>query len=318
MPNASAKPNIVVDSPLSDSLRRMLSERCELLPWSATEQGTHESVTGIYTFGHPHLDGSMMDHFPELKVISNFGVGVDHINVADAISRDIPVGNTPGVLDGATADMAFALLMAAGRKVVAGDRYARSREFTVYDPGYILGREIHSQTLGIIGLGRIGYQIARRAIGFDMRVMYHNRHRHENAEQQIGVQYATFDELLQQSDYVVISVPLNDETRGMIDAIALNQMKSTAILINIGRGPLVDTEAITTALQQKRIYAAALDVTDPEPLPRDHPLLALDNVTLTPHLGSATEQTRHRMAELSIENLMCGLTDKALIHEVTP
>lgn len=318
MPNASAKPNIVVDSPLSDSLRHTLSERCELLPWSATEHGTHESVTGIYTFGHPHLDGSMMDHFPELKVISNFGVGVDHINVADAISRGVPVGNTPGVLDGATADMAFALLMAAGRKVVAGDRYARSPEFSVYDPGYMLGREIHNQTLGIIGMGRIGYQIARRATGFDMRVMYHNRHRQENAEQQIGVQYATFDELLQQSDYVVISVPLNDETRGMIDATALNQMKSTAILINIGRGPLVDTEAITTALQQKKIYAAALDVTEPEPLPRDHPLLALDNVTLTPHLGSATEQTRHRMAELSIENLMCGLADKALIHEVAP
>ncbi|HZN34054.1 MAG TPA: NAD(P)-dependent oxidoreductase, partial [Pirellulaceae bacterium] len=176
--------------------------------------------------------------------------------------------------------------------------------------------EVHGSTLGIIGLGRIGRQIARRARGFEMTVLYHNRRRDEAAEVSLGVRYAALGELLAASDYVVLSCPLTDATRGLIGAAALAKMRPTATLVNISRGPVVDTAALTAALQERRIYAAALDVTDPEPLPRDHPLLALDNVIIAPHLGSATEQTRQRMAEISVENLFRGLASQPLLFEV--
>lgn len=308
-------PQVIADTPLAPAIERLLAGRVEILPWSAAAE-SRSDVSALYTYGHPLVDGPLLDRLPGLKTISNYGVGVDHIRLAEAARRNIPVGNTPGILDGATADMAFTLLLAAGRKLVEGDRYARSAGFTRYDPGYMLGREIHSSTLGIIGLGRIGKQIARRARGFDMTVLYHNRRRDEAAEQALSVRYVAFDELLAAADYVVLSCPLTDETRGLIGAAALAQMQPTATLINVSRGPVVDTAALTTALQQRRIYAAALDVTDPEPLPRDHPLLALDNVIIAPHLGSATEQTRQQMAEISAQNLFRGLAGQPLLHEV--
>jgi glyoxylate reductase len=273
-------------------------------------------VAAIYTYGHPLVDGAMLDRLPGVKVISNYGVGVDHIQLAEAARRNIPVGNTPGILDGATADMGFALLLAAGRRLAEGDRYARSPEFVRYDPGYILGREIHGATLGIIGLGRIGRQVARRAAGFEMKVLYCNRRRDAEAERTLGVKFAAMGELLAESDYVMLCCPLTDATRGIIGREALRAMKRTAILINLARGPVVDTAALTEALTERWIYGAALDVTDPEPLPRDHPLLKLDNVTIAPHLGSATEETRGKMAEISVENLLLGLAGERLRFEV--
>ena len=311
---------VVADGPLAPIITDTLADLVEWLPWEVAANGistTDEPVDGVYTYGHPHLDGAMLDRLPGVKVISNYGVGVDHINVPDAVSRGIPVGNTPGILNGATADMAFTLLMAGARRLMEGDRYARSPEFTVYDPGYMLGREVHGATLGIIGMGRIGEQIARRASGFDMTVLYHNRNRNESAEQTLGVRYSDRDDLLRQSDFVVLSVPLTAETEGMIGSAEFSLMKSTATLINVARGSVIQTEALTSALQQKTIYAAAVDVTDPEPLPRDHPLLALDNLTIAPHLGSATEQPRQRMAEISIENLRLGLRGEPLQHVVS-
>jgi glyoxylate reductase len=251
-----------------------------------------------------------------VKVISNYGVGVDHIDLAAAAARNIPVGNTPGILDGATADMGFALLLSAARKVVEGDRYARSPEFTVYDPGYMLGREVHHATLGIVGLGRIGRQVARRARGFDMTVLYHNRRRQTEHEQALGAHYVSFDELLAQSDYVMLTVPLTPETRGLINAAALSKMKRSAILINIARGPVVNTADLVAALKAGLIAGAALDVTDPEPLPRNHPLLSMANVVIAPHLGSATLETRRKMADMSIENLLAGLHGEPLPHQV--
>src|SRR5439155_7817768 len=184
-------------------------------------------------------------------VISNYGVGVDHIDLAAAAQRKIPVGNTPGILDGATADMGFTLLLAAARRLAEGDRYARSPQFTRYDPGYILGREVHGATLGIIGLGRIGRQVAKRARGFEMKVIYHNRRRNIEAEQLLGAQYVSFDELLRESDYVMLCCPLTNETRGMIGREALAKMRPTAILINLARGPIVDTAALTDALAER-------------------------------------------------------------------
>lgn len=306
---------VLVDGPLSPAIEALLAGQVEIAPWEAVGQ-RDEEIVGIYTYGHPQVDAQLLDRLPGVRVISNYGVGVDHIRLADAQARGIPVGNTPGILDGATADMGFALLLAAARRVVAGDRYARSADFTRYDPCYMLGREVHHATLGIIGMGRIGQQVAQRARGFDMPVLYHNRHARPEVESSLGVRRAALAQLLAESDYVMLTCPLTDETRGLIGANELRQMKRTAILINIARGPVVDTAALTAALTEHLIYGAALDVTDPEPLPRDHPLLQLDNVTIVPHLGSATEQTRQRMAEISVENLLRGLRGEALLHRV--
>jgi len=311
-------PRVAADTPLAPAIEELLAGKVEIVPWTVTQGGTRDDVVALYTYGHPLVDGRLLDRLPSLRIISNYGVGVDHIRVGEAVARGIAVGNTPGILDGATADMGFCLLLAAARRLVEGDCYARSPTFTRYDPGYLLGREIHGQTLGIIGLGSIGKQVARRARGFEMTVLYHNRRRDDSAEQALGVRYDTFDELLAQSDFVMLCCPLTSETTGLINAAALAKMKPTAILINISRGPVVDMAALTEALQQKRIYAAALDVTDPEPLPRDHPLLGLNNLVIAPHLGSATEQTRRKMAEISVENLLRGLAGQPLLHAVLP
>jgi glyoxylate reductase len=312
-------PRIIADTPLDPVIDELLAGKVEILPWEAALlQGRRDDVAALYTYGHPLVDGPMLDRLPGLVVISNYGVGVDHIQLPEAAKRRIPVGNTPGILDGATADMGFALLLAAARRLAEGDRYARSPDFTRYDPGYILGREVHGAVLGIIGMGRIGRQVAKRAKAFDMTVIYHNRRRDEASEASLGARYASFDELLAQSDYVMLCPPLTDQTRGLIGAAALAMMKPTAILVNIARGPIVDTAALTAALQKRQIYAAGLDVTDPEPLPRDHPLLKLDNVVIAPHLGSATEQTRQKMAEISVENLLRGLARQPLLFEVRP
>jgi glyoxylate reductase len=296
----------------------MLDDRVELIPWQSAGEAGPERVAAIYTYGHPTVDAGLLDRLPGVRVISNFGVGVDHIDVAAATARGIPVGNTPGILDGATADLGFALLLAAGRRLVEGDRYARGPNFLHYDPSYLLGREVHGSTLGIIGMGRIGEQVARRARAFDMTVLYHNRQRRLAAEAVLGARYASRDALLAAADFVMLTVPLTEETTRLIGRAELARMKPTAILINIARGPVVDTDALTEALAARRIAAAALDVTDPEPLPRDHPLLRLDNVIITPHLGSATEQTRRRMAEISVENLLAGLAGRPLPFRVAP
>lgn len=318
---STSLPRVISDGPLDPVIVEMLRGQVQVIPWEEAFSGplgagTPVAAEAVYTYGHPHLDGPMMDRVAGLKIISNYGVGVDHIDLAAAAKRGIPVGNTPGVLDGATADMGFALLLAAARRVVEGDRYARGPDFLVYDPGYMLGREVHSSTLGIIGLGRIGRQVARRAAGFDMKVLYHNRHRREDLERELGVTYAGFDELLATSDYVMLTVPLTAETRQLITARELAKMKRTAILVNIARGPVVKTDDLVDALARRTIAGAGLDVTDPEPLPRGHPLLALDNVVVVPHLGSATEETRTAMARMSVENLMRGLRGEPLVRQV--
>jgi glyoxylate reductase len=317
-PTGDLRPRVVADGPLDATLCALLEGSVELLPWSATARRHHEPVHGLYTYGHPAVDGAVMDRLPGLRVISNYGVGVDHIDLAAAEARGIPVGNTPGVLEGATADLAVALLLAAARRVVEGDRYARSPAFVRYDPGYMLGREVHGSTAGIIGLGRIGRLIARRLLGFDMKVLYHNRRPRPDVELELGVSYRTLDGLLAAADYVILSVPLTAETNGLIDGRALALMKPEATLINVARGPVVDTAALVEALRAKTIAAAALDVTDPEPLPRGHPLLEMDHAVITPHLGSATVETRRKMAELSVANLLAGLRGEPLSHAVRP
>jgi glyoxylate reductase len=311
-------PRVLADLPVSAAITDLLAGKAELAPWTAADEPGAGDIVAILTYGHPAVNAALLDRLPAVRVISNFGVGVDHIDLVAATARGIPVGNTPGILDGATADLAFALLLAAGRRVVEGDRYARGPDFLFYDPSFMLGREIHGRTLGIIGLGRIGEQVARRARGFDMTVLYCNRNRKPAAEAALGARYAPMPELLAESDYVVLLVPLSDATRGLIGRKELARMKPTASLINVARGAVVDLDAVMEALAAGRLHAAALDVTDPEPLPRDHPILALPNVIITPHLGSATVETRQRMAEVTVSNLLAGLVGERLPFCVNP
>lgn len=293
---------------------------CQIVRWNPLEDAPPadvlQAIEGVYNFGHFPFTDAYMDSMPDLRVISNFGVGVDHIDLEAAQARGIPVGNTPKLLDGATADITFALLLAAARNVVRGDHYARSPEFTQYDPSFMLGQEVHGTTLGIVGLGSIGYEVARRARAFDMQVVYHNRTRNMRAENELGATYVALDELLRASDFVALNMPLTGETRGMIGRRELALMKKTAVLVNAARGAVVDHDALFECLSQRNIYAAGLDVTDPEPLPRDHPLLALDNLVVVPHLGSATVQTRDAMAHRSVDNLMAGLQGQPLLSRV--
>lgn len=256
------------------------------------------------------IDRSFLERAAQLKIVANFGVGFNHIDVEAATQLGILVTHTPGVLTDATADTALALILAVGRRVVEGDRIVREQRFDHWSPFGFLGRMISGKTIGIVGLGRIGQAVARRAAGFDMRVLYHNRNRLNAAEEQrIGVAYVELDQLLSQSDYVSLHVPLTPQTRHLIGARELTRMKPEAFLINTARGQVVDEVALVDALRRRVIAGAGLDVYENEP--RLAPgLSALDNVVLLPHVGSATVETRERMAEMVAENLLAGLEGK--------
>jgi glyoxylate reductase len=256
------------------------------------------------------IDDEVLDHAPRLRIVGNMAVGYDNVDVAACTRRKVLVTNTPDVLTETSADLAFALLMSIGRGIVQGDRYVRRGDWKIWGPLLHLTPDIHGSTLGIVGLGRIGQAVARRASGFNMRVLCYSRTRREDLEREHGYQYASLDDLLAQSDYVSIHVALNEATRHIIGARQLKQMKRSGILINTGRGPLVDQRALYEALRDGEIAAAALDVTDPEPIHMDDPLLTLDNCIITPHVGSASFSTRTRMATLAAENIAAVLTGK--------
>ncbi len=309
---------VLTNTQLSPQIQSMLAGVCEAQIWNGvdTDPAMLQATEGFFVYGHPKINGIIMDLMPKLRVISNLGVGVDHINLDDARARGIVVGNTPRLVDGATADLTFALLMAVARNIVIGDRYARSADFTAYDPNILHGMEVHGSTLGIVGMGNIGRQVARRAWGFDMRILYHNRQRNLEAEAELDAVYMSLTELLRQADFVSLNVPLTAETRKLIGRNEIKLMRPTAYLINVARGGVVDHAALLEALENHWIAGAALDVTEPEPLPRDHPLLKMDNVVLAPHLGSATRQTRFNMARRTVDNLLAGLEGRPLPSRV--
>lgn len=253
------------------------------------------------------MDATVMDRGQKLKVIANYAVGFDNVDVAAATERGILVCNTPGVLTETTADLAFTLLMATARHIVASDKYTRAGKWKTWGPMLFLGQDIHHADLGLIGLGRIGSEMAKRARGFDMRVRYYDPIRNEAAERQLGIEYAPKETILKESDFISLHTPLMPETRHMIGEAEFKMMKPTAILINTSRGPVVDQKALYEALKNKVIYAAGLDVFDVEPIPGDDPLLTLDNVTAVPHIASASYNTRTRMATLAAENVIAGL-----------
>ena len=311
-------PPLIFSDPLPSIFAELTGGRYDVRLFSDANAEDYQTAKGMVIYGHHIIDGPLMDQCPQMRVISNHGVGVDHIDVEAANQRNIRVGNTPGCLDASTADMTMALMLSVARNIVAGDRFARSEQFTHYDPAFMIGQEVSGAMLGIIGMGRIGQQVARRAAAFDMPVLYCNRNRRPELEASLGVQYASLDELLQQSDFVSLNCPLTPQTTGLIGERELSLMKRSAILLNLARGPVVNTDALLTALTTGEIAAAGLDVTDPEPLPRDHPLLDLENVVIAPHLGSATNRTRRRMMELTIANLDAGLNRVELPSQVSP
>lgn len=266
-------------------------------------------VDGLLALLTDRVDDELLDAAgPQLKVVANFAVGVDNIDLAACARRGIPVGNTPGVLTEATADLAFALLMAAARRIPEGHDFVRDDRWVTWGPLLLLGKDVAGATLGIVGFGRIGQAMARRARGFGMRVVYHSRHRASpEAEAATGATMVPFEELLAIADFVSIHTDLNPTTRGLIGRDALARMKPGAILVNTSRGPVVDQVALHDALTTGRLFGAALDVTDPEPLRADHPLVGLPNCLIVPHIASATEQTRDAMATKAANNLVAGL-----------
>ncbi|MCK9231993.1 MAG: D-glycerate dehydrogenase [Syntrophales bacterium] len=277
-------------------------------------------VDGILSLLNDRMDAAVMDAAGSgLKIISNYAVGFDNIDVPAATARGILVGHTPGAVTEATADLAFALLMAAARRIVEGVDYIRAGKWETFEPLVLLGRDIHGAALGIVGMGRIGQAMARRARGFDMEVLYYHPRGETAAGEAAGAKFcATLDELLRKSDFVSLHVPLNAETRHLIDGAALRNMKETAVLVNTARGGVVDPEALYEALRNGVIAAAALDVTDPEPLPEDHPLLGLPNCLVVPHIGSASVATRERMAVMAADNLIAALRGEVPKHLVNP
>ena len=267
-------------------------------------------IDGLLCMITDTVDTELLERAPDLKIIANYGVGFNNIDVAAATTRGIPVTNTPGVLTAATADITFALILAAGRRVVEGDRYTRDGRFRFWAPFHFLGSEISGKTLGIIGMGRIGKAVAKRAAGFDMRVIYAGRHRMPaDEESRFNAAFTDLDTLLTRSDFVSLHVPLSEQTRHLIDAAALDRMRPDAFLINTSRGPVVDEAALCDALQNRRIRGAGLDVYENEPVVTPG-LLELDNVVLLPHAGSATVETRTKMARMAADNLLAGLSGK--------
>ena len=262
---------------------------------------------GALTLLTDRIDGVVLDRHPNLKVVSNFAVGYDNIDANAATERGVLVCNTPDVLTAATADHTWALLMSAARRIPESMEYVREGKWRTWGPLLLLGQEISGATLGIIGLGRIGKEVARRASGFGMRVLAHDEYQDHDFATRNSIEYTDLDTVLREADFVTLHVALTPETRHLIGAAEFAKMKPTAILINASRGPVVNTDALVAALQSGEILAAALDVTDPEPLAADHPLVNMDNCIVVPHTASATVQTRDAMATLAARNLIAGL-----------
>jgi glyoxylate reductase len=275
---------------------------------------------GLLTLLSDKIDAGFMDTAPKLRVISNMAVGYDNISIAEATKRHIVVGYTPGVLTETTADLAFALLMAAARRVVEADNHTRRKLWKTWGPMVFLGHDIHHATLGIIGLGRIGSEVAKRARGFNMKVLYYDViRRSEEEERRLGVEYVPkLAQLLSNADFITVHLPLSPQTQHLLGAAEFALMKRTSIFVNTSRGPIVDQKALFEALKSRRIFAAGIDVTEIEPISPDDPLLTLDNITITPHIGSASFITRRNMALMAAENLLAGLRGETPPNCVNP
>ena len=317
------KPKVYVTRKLPAPALAELERACEVEIWDRETPPPYETIRariadkdGLLCLLTDRIDAALMDAAPRLKVISQCAVGYDNVDVAAARARGIAVGNTPGVLTDATADFAFTLMLAAARRVVEGMDFVRAGRWQTWGLTLLLGQDVFGATLGIIGMGRIGQAVAKRARGFEMRILYHDTVRRPEVEREFGAQYRPLDDLLAEADFVSLHVSLTPETRGLIGTRELGLMKPTAVLVNTARGPVVDADALYHALSTGEIAAAALDVTDPEPLPPDHRLLTLPNLIVTPHIASATVTSRTQMAMMAVRNLIAGVRGEPLPNPV--
>ncbi|MFZ5808255.1 MAG: 2-hydroxyacid dehydrogenase [Chloroflexota bacterium] len=324
--NKTESPLVIVTHSLPEEWLASLAGHCRRVngPWDATHfdpalEPYLSEAEGLFCLLTIRVDEAFLQRAPRLRVVSNMAVGYDNIDVAACTARGIAVGNTPGVLTDATADLTMALLLAAARRLPESSQDARQGRWTTWSPAGWLGADLNGATLGIVGIGKIGQAVARRGRGFGMRLIYTDEFPAPPAlEEELSLTRKPFEELIQESDFISLHIPLTPQTRGLIGEKELRRMKPTAILVNTSRGPVVQTEALLKALQENWIGGAALDVTDPEPLPASHPLYAQPNCLIVPHIGSATRNTRRRMAELACENLLAGLEGRRLPNCVNP
>ena len=321
-----AKPRIYVTRQIAQEALDMISENTEMEVWAGELPPPYEtllekarSADGLLTLLTDHIDAPLMETAPELRVISNLAVGYDNIDVVEATRRGIVVGNTPGILTETTADFAFALLLAAARRIVESDNYTRQGKWQTWGPQTLLGQDIHGATLGIIGLGRIGVEVARRGRGFDMKVLYYDKVRRSEEERDLKLHYVPdLRALLAEVDFISIHLPLTPSTQHLIGAEEFAAMKPTAVLVNTSRGGVVDQRALFDALSSSRIFSAGVDVTEIEPIPPDDPLLTLSNLVIAPHIASASYKTRKKMALMAAENLLAGIRGELPPNCVNP
>lgn len=316
---------VIITHPMPDAWITPILAQCDVFFGPNDMQGLSPElekylpeVDGLIAFLCDKIDKRLIDLSPRLKVICNFAAGTDNIDINTFSQRKIPVGYTPGALTNATADLTIGLMLAVNRQLLKAAEDAKGGSWKMWYPDRWLGQDLDSSTFGIIGMGKIGMAVAKRARSFGMQIVYHSRHENIEVESSCQANRVTFERLLEKSDVVSLHAPLTPETHHMIDQNALRRMKPTATLINTARGSEVDTEALYEALQARKILAAGLDVTDPEPLPPSHPLYSLPNCLILPHIGSANESTRKKMAEMTCDNLLAGLHDAKLPYCANP
>ncbi|MEP0766511.1 MAG: D-glycerate dehydrogenase [Fimbriimonadia bacterium] len=321
-----SKPNAYVTRWMPEEALDLIRAHANLRQWEPADVpvpretllSEAREAEGLLVFLTDRIDPELLDAAPKLRVVSNCAVGFDNIDVPACTARGVAVGNTPGVLTETTADLAWALLMAAARRIGESERVVRGGRWKSWSLMYMVGQDVHGATLGIVGMGRIGTAVARRGLGFGMRILYTDRSANEQAERELGALRVSLDDLLAESDFVSVHLPLSHETRNLFGAEEFRKMKRTAVFVNTARGGVVDQAALARALAAGEIAAAGLDVYVTEPLPMDDPLLGLENVVLTPHIGSASVQTRTGMARIAAQNLVAGLVGEMLPHPVNP
>ncbi len=327
MTGSSSKPRVFIARRIPDEGLRDVLQHTDADLWEEELPPPRDEllrrvagVDGLLSLLTDRVDDELLDTAgPQLKVVSNYAVGFDNVDVPACTRRGIPVGNTPDVLTETTADLAFALLMAAARRIPEGYDYVRADRWQTWGPMLLLSPDVHHATLGIVGFGRIGREMAKRARGFDMEVIYYDLHpASAEDETALGARRVEMDELLSESDFISLHTNLTPETQHLLDAAAFGRMKRTAIVVNTSRGPVIDQQALYEALRDGKIGGAALDVTDPEPMRADDQLLTQPNALVVPHVASASRTTRGRMAEMAAANLMAGLRGERLPTPVNP
>ena len=305
---------VAVTRPIPEAGMRIIRERCEIRQWDdelppspAELDSLLDGVDGVLSLVTDRIDGDLLDRHPTVRVISNFAVGYDNVDVDAATARGIAVCNTPGVLTDATAELAFSLLLATSRRIPEAAEYVKDGRWKTWGPLLLLGANVTGAKIGIVGFGRIGQTVARMAAGFGMTILAHDRSPETKDTHGLDVRFVDMDTLLVEADFVTLHVAYSPETHHLIGAAELSKMKPTVVLVNTARGPVVDTDALVAALGKGEILAAGLDVTDPEPLPADHPLVSMPNCVVLPHIGSATVQSRDAMATMAARNLVAVL-----------